>query len=283
MLQILGIRIPAVLLASLSLIGATGAAAQQVTNFCTAAPNSSGTWAAVNQFGSLNATANSFGLRCINLPQRKFGFFIVSSAPTLPSTPANSSGNLCISPQFGRLNSTVLRASTSGEVFTFIDLTTIPTPFGTTTVDPGETFYFQFWFRDTVPGSLGDVTTNFSDAISVQFAPSPPTFNGDIWPTIINAPNAAGVRCNSCHSGASPSAGLSMASSTVAYNQLVNIATSSATCAGAFRVRPNSPSQSAILNLLSTASCSATNMTPPSQAASLDLLTRWIDAGAPRN
>ncbi|MEL6430088.1 MAG: hypothetical protein AAFZ87_03585 [Planctomycetota bacterium] len=47
-----------------------------------------------------------------------------------------------------------------------LDLTAAATPSGFTSVQPGDTWYFQAWHRDSNPG----VTSNFTDGVRVQFS-----------------------------------------------------------------------------------------------------------------
>jgi hypothetical protein len=46
-----------------------------------------------------------------------------------------------------------------------VDVTAVPQPTGNTVVQPGETWNFQCWHRDTNPGA----TSNFSPGYSVTF------------------------------------------------------------------------------------------------------------------
>jgi hypothetical protein len=36
---------------------------------------------------------------------------------------------------------------------------------------PGQTYNFQFWYRDPAAGAAGGASYNFSDALSVVFCP----------------------------------------------------------------------------------------------------------------
>ena len=46
-----------------------------------------------------------------------------------------------------------------------LDLTSVPTPAGPVAVQPGETWYWQAWFRDNNPTP----TSNFTDGIAILF------------------------------------------------------------------------------------------------------------------
>ena len=46
-----------------------------------------------------------------------------------------------------------------------IDALALPTPTGFVVAQPGETWNFQAWFRDSSPGT----TSNFTDAVSITF------------------------------------------------------------------------------------------------------------------
>jgi hypothetical protein len=53
-----------------------------------------------------------------------------------------------------------------GEISLALDLSQQPTPTGLVQVQPGETWNFQAWFRDSVGGQ---VTSNFTDGLEVTF------------------------------------------------------------------------------------------------------------------
>ncbi len=81
--------------------------------------------------------------------------------------PGGSQGDLCLGGAIGRFNgATEIQLGGPCGIFDLVvDLTSVPTPFGRTSVMAGETWVFQCWYRDTNPSS----TSNFSDAVNVTF------------------------------------------------------------------------------------------------------------------
>ena len=78
--------------------------------------------------------------------------------------PGGSQGNLCILGQLGRFRSQLQNSGQTGSVSIDVDLTQIPvTP--TVAVQPGDSWFFQLWYRDINPGP----TSNFSDGLQVDF------------------------------------------------------------------------------------------------------------------
>lgn len=119
--------------------------------------------------GSPVASANNLTLRAEDLPQNEFGIFITSQTDGFIANPNNSQGNLCIVGNLGRYND-VGQLQNSGTAGTFelqLDLTQTPTPTGTVPILAGETWYFQGWYRDFLPGQ--GPTSNFTDAVEITF------------------------------------------------------------------------------------------------------------------
>jgi len=77
-----------------------------------------------------------------------------------------SQGTLCVGPSVGRVvGGVVFQAGPTGTVSVAADLGALPTPAGAVSVQPGETWNFQAWFRDANPSQ----TSNMTDAVSVTF------------------------------------------------------------------------------------------------------------------
>ena len=135
------------------------------SNYCGPANlNSSGQAAVISAFGSDVAADNSVRLDAEQMPQNQFGYFINSMTQGF-SSPPGSQGNLCVSGQIGRHSANVLNTGATGEFSLQLDLTNLPVPSGTYSVMPGETWYWQAWFRDMNPGQ----TNNFTDGICITF------------------------------------------------------------------------------------------------------------------
>ena len=157
---------PRLLLFPLALSLSSLATAQVGERYCTASPNSTGGPAQIDALGSAAVELDRLSLSCTGLPVGSVGYFLVSRTPGFAPNPSGS-GNLCLSGAIGRYSGQVLTASALGEVARSIDLGAVPLPGGPIAVLPGDTLRFQYWHRDTVPGS--GATSNTSDAIAVTF------------------------------------------------------------------------------------------------------------------
>ncbi|MCP3916816.1 MAG: hypothetical protein GY711_14770 [bacterium] len=132
--------------------------------YCTPATlNSTGSPAVIAATGSGAAIENDLTLIASQLPPGQFGYFLAGQTQGFVTPPA-SQGNLCLSGDIGRLDepSQIIQGP-SGSVQ--VDLTDIPVN-PATAVQPGETWNFQCWYRDSNPGS----TSNFTDAAAVTFS-----------------------------------------------------------------------------------------------------------------
>ena len=136
------------------------------SQFCDANPNSTGesAWMAARSNFPVQAGGSLF-LECSDLPQNSFGHFIVSNVSGFVPNPGGSQGNLCLQGSVGRYNSPsqILNSGSAGLFELLVDTDFIPGPGGFTAVNPGETLFFQCWFRD-----LGPVS-NFSNGVEVTF------------------------------------------------------------------------------------------------------------------
>ena len=133
------------------------------TNYCGANVNSTGTAAFISATGSDAVIDNDLTLHMNDVPMNQFGYFINGLAQGFVPNPGGSAGNLCISGAIGRHSAQAANSGTSGSISVGIDLTAIPRPSGgPVAVQPGETWYFQGWFRDSG-------TSNFTDGIAITF------------------------------------------------------------------------------------------------------------------
>ncbi|WP_145196434.1 hypothetical protein [Planctomycetes bacterium Poly30] len=139
------------------------------TNYCAANVNSSGVAARMAASGSAAVGANQLSLECLSMPQLVFGFFIVSETAGFAANPGGSAGNLCLSGAVGRYIGAgqIQNSGPGGTIGLSVDLTAIPQPNGFVSVNAGETWRFQCWFRDS---SGGAPTSNFSDGIEIPFS-----------------------------------------------------------------------------------------------------------------
>ena len=270
-----------------SLLLPTPAAFSQTTTFCSAEVNSTGIPALITTTGSLDVVQNAFGLRTVSLPADTFGVYLVNDQSFTSFTPPGSDGNLCLANPAGGtspglFSGSILPTGPTGIAAMPVDLTGLPLG-GGVAVAPGDTFNFQFWFRDE--DSSGQRTNNFSDAVAVTFDPPAVSFATDIWDGIFNQPgvNGSTLSCVSCHG---VSGGLDLRTSAVsAYSNLVlqSAQGNGAACA-ILRVDPGNASGSLLVQVLE-GSCSqvAQGMMPPMGQADIDTIRAWIDAGAPNN
>lgn len=139
------------------------------TRYCDpAVPNSTGRASTIGAAGSAAIQTNAMSLTAVSLPPGSFGYFLVSDRTGLVAMPGGSQGTLCILGPIGRLNrgpAEIFQAGASGSVEVPIDLTDIPTPTGSSSVMPGDTRFFQGWYRDANPTP----TSNFTNGLQVQF------------------------------------------------------------------------------------------------------------------
>ena len=131
---------------------------------CPAEPNSTGEPARMEANGSLSARAGDLVLRAKELPADRLGMFLVSREPGFVSHPGGSAGNLCLAGLVGRFRASVASSGPDGEIEYRVDTRRIPQA-GGAPILPGETWHFQCWFRDPVPGAR----TNFSDGLGIRF------------------------------------------------------------------------------------------------------------------
>ena len=131
--------------------------------YCTpAVPNSSGLSAEMHAGGSLFAADHSLSLVGVQLPTSQLGYFLMGDG-NATVMPPGAQGNLCLVGGFiHRFVKKVQNSGESGVFAIYPDISSIP---GHGSVQAGETWNFQAWFRDKNPGS----TSNFTDAISVTF------------------------------------------------------------------------------------------------------------------
>lgn len=134
--------------------------------FCNPAnPTSLGAPSTMHAFGSDHAGGNVLALVAAGVPPNATGYFL-SSMSTGSVMPPGSQGILCLSGNIGRFISPVLMVSPHGRTLgRFIDTLALPGNPPAAAL-PGQTWYFQAWFRDQVGGIA---TSNFSDAVAITF------------------------------------------------------------------------------------------------------------------
>ncbi len=116
--------------------------------------------------GSNAVSDNDLTLTASQLPPQVFGFFLASQAQGFVMNPGNSFGNLCLAGTVGRFQMQIQNSGMAGEFSIPVDLTAIPQPTGTVAVAPGDTYFFQAWYRDSQGGMAG---SNFTDGYEIDF------------------------------------------------------------------------------------------------------------------
>ena len=134
------------------------------TRYCSpAVANSSGQPGRIAAVGSDQVSDNDLSLVSTDLPVNQFAYLLASLTQGFVSNPGGSQGNLCLGGQIGRFVQQIQNTGPNGTTTVPVDLTQLPPPLGS--IDAGETWNFQTWFRDKNPSN----TSNFTDGISVLF------------------------------------------------------------------------------------------------------------------
>ena len=139
------------------------------SSFCgPATANSTGASATISAAGSAIAADNDVTLQVGSLPNNSTGFFIISDGQTVVMNLGGSLGNICIaSLTLGRYNAMAQNTGMGDSVSLALDLTFTPIqPGGPIAITAGQTWNWQYWFRDTVGTTAA---SNFSDALSITF------------------------------------------------------------------------------------------------------------------
>ncbi|MEO0661551.1 MAG: PQQ-dependent sugar dehydrogenase, partial [Planctomycetota bacterium] len=133
-------------------------------SYCPANANSTGAGAVITASGSASIGAANLTLQVTDLPPNQFGLFITSEVRDATPFVGGNQGILCLGAPVLRWNSPIFDSGAAGMVSRTTDYTDLP--FGMT-VQPGDTWNFQYWTRDQNPG----VTSNTSSAVGVTFEP----------------------------------------------------------------------------------------------------------------
>ncbi len=131
--------------------------------------NSTGQSAVLTAYGSVSASDNEVVLAATRLPDQSAGYFLNGTAPASVLGPGGSAGRLCVGGAVGRYNGALEVQNTYARGYFGIEisLAATPTPLGLVSIGPGQTWYFQAWYRDTTPA--GQATSNFTDAVAIAF------------------------------------------------------------------------------------------------------------------
>ena len=110
--------------------------------------------------GAASVSSNDLVLRAADCPPGQFGLFFYG---TETNQVAVGDGTLCLGGSLKRFPAVSIDAFGKGEWS--VDLNALP---GNDMIEPGETRYFAFWFRDPTGGPVG---YNFSNGLEVRFCP----------------------------------------------------------------------------------------------------------------
>ncbi|MEO2162075.1 MAG: LamG domain-containing protein [bacterium] len=135
------------------------------TNYCGPAnKHSGGAGGVMSGWGSGQVAQNNLSLTASSLPAGEWGYFVTSQTQGFQPFPGGSQGNLCLGGKMGRFVKQLSATGTAGTVTVSPDLSSFPMG-PPVSVQPGETWNFQFWFTDSNPAP----TSNFTDGLSVMF------------------------------------------------------------------------------------------------------------------
>jgi hypothetical protein len=140
----------------------------QVFDYCVGGVNSTGMRAEISHAGSASVSANDLVLVADKCPPNKPGLFFYG--PQQVFTPLGD-GFQCVGPgalATYRLNPAVA-IDGAGHIARPLDLNAPPANTGGGAIEAGNTWYFQFWFRD--PSGPGGGGFNLSDGLGVPFCP----------------------------------------------------------------------------------------------------------------
>ena len=138
-----------------------GASCPAPQNYCVSLPNSSGAPAAMSWSGVPGVGVNNFSLVVTDAAAGQFGIFYYGAQQV--SVPFGN-GFRCVGGSVFRLP--VITTNSAGGATYALDLTAPPQPQGQ--IEAGQTWNFQFWFRDPPAGGAG---FDLSDGLQVGFCP----------------------------------------------------------------------------------------------------------------
>ncbi len=134
------------------------------SNYCAGLPNSSGPGALMSLSGSTSLSANDLTLQVTGASVSQPGLFYYG---TTQIASAFGDGLRCVGGSSYRLNPMQF-TDASGQTTRAINYASPPTGSGTGLIQAGDTWYFQYWFRDPAAGGFG---FNLSDGLELVFCP----------------------------------------------------------------------------------------------------------------
>jgi hypothetical protein len=133
--------------------------------YCSATNNSSGGAASIAAQGSVRLQDQALNLVTGGLPQQSLGYYIFSATQAFTPGFGGGQGNLCLGGSIFRLSNYVRNSGATGSVMLALPFGGLPPG---ASLDSGEAWNFQYWFRDSVSGTA---TSNTSNGVQVVFCP----------------------------------------------------------------------------------------------------------------
>ncbi|HIF40705.1 MAG TPA: hypothetical protein EYQ74_06365 [Planctomycetes bacterium] len=127
-------------------------------------PNSTGLPALMGAYGADDVACGQFQLAASQLPPARPALALASQTMGWVPFMGGGQGNLCLGGNIGRFRMDVGYTDPDGTFFVPLELDNLPQPLPPRVV-PGDTWYFQLWFRDKNPTSTSNLTTG----LRVQF------------------------------------------------------------------------------------------------------------------
>lgn len=132
---------------------------------CDGELNSSGARGALEIVGDRDVSFGHLEVRASSLPAGASSMLLASRDTAFVANPGASSGNLCLGGSIARFVGSIDDADPAGEVSFAVPGLVVPTPGGPESIETGDTWSFQVWYRDNDPAP----TSNFTETRSVSF------------------------------------------------------------------------------------------------------------------
>lgn len=134
--------------------------------YCRTNGNSDGENGFLRFFGSRSASTTKTATAA-DLAPLQFALLVVGTGTDLVVGVGGGKGNLCIGGTIGRYNDQIRQIDGGGSVSFTVDPSAIPLGGSVVAASPGDSYYFQVWHRDVLPG--GAPTSNLSNAAHFRF------------------------------------------------------------------------------------------------------------------
>jgi hypothetical protein len=131
-------------------------------DYCSSNPNSTGLAGVLTAEGSAALLADDLTLNVVSLPVGQVGYFLMSDVQANVPGFGGSQGVLCIGAPLLRFVKDVLTVDAGGQVSFPLEFGNLP---GGTSIQAGETWNFQLWYRDVNPSP----TSNTSNGLAITF------------------------------------------------------------------------------------------------------------------